>query len=93
MATVERRQFCFSQPLNDCQDSCVNEAQRKVTVAVEQFPNASVVLRLEVDDFKQALLAVSQKAPKSIWTKTLPGKPVQLDDHRRRDEHLLVRRF
>jgi hypothetical protein len=64
-----------------------------VAIAVKQFANAPVVLRLEVDDFKPALLGVGEEAEKRVWTKASAGKPIQLNDHGRRDEHLLVGGF
>jgi hypothetical protein len=93
MAMVERCQFRLSEALHDSKNGGVNEAERQIAVAVKQLPDAPVVLRLEVDDFKPALLGVGEEAEKRVWTKTLPGKPVQLNDHRRWDEYLLVRRL
>jgi hypothetical protein len=93
MAMVERGQLRFSEALDYGKNGCVDEAEREITVAAEQFPDAAIVLHLEVDDFKPALLAVGQKAQKCIGSKTLAGQPVQFDDHRRWNEQFLVRRL
>jgi hypothetical protein len=93
VAVVERCQLGFTETLDDGKNGCVDETKREVTVTIEQFPDTFVVLRLEVDDFEPALLSVSKEAQKSIETKTLAGKPVQLDDDRRWDKHLLVSRL
>jgi hypothetical protein len=90
MAVVERCQFRLLEALHDRKHGGVNEAERQVGVAAKQLADAPVVLRVEVDDFEPALLGVSQKAQKCIWTQALARKPIQLNNHRRRDEHLLV---
>jgi len=93
MAMVESRQFRFSQTLDDRKNGGVNKAKRETAIAIEQFTDAPIVLRLEIDDFKPALLGVSQEAQKRIWTKALAGKPIQLNDHWSWDEHLLIGRL
>ena len=93
MAAIERGQFRFSAPLHDGENRCVNESERQVTVALEEFSDSLVILRLKVDDFDATLLRISQKAQEGVWTKTLACKPVELNDNRRGDEHLLVARL
>jgi hypothetical protein len=70
---VESCQFSFSKTLNESKNRRIDETQGQVAIAVKQFPDAAVILRLEVNDFKPALLAVSQEAHKRVRTETLAG--------------------
>lgn len=93
MAMIERSQFGLIAPLDDGENGRVNESERQITVAVEQFSDSLVILRLEVNDFDATLLRIGQKAQKGVWTKTLACKPVELNDNGRGDEHVLVGRL
>jgi hypothetical protein len=35
VAMVERRQFGFTEPLDDGKNGCVNEAERQMTITIE----------------------------------------------------------
>ena len=93
MAMVKGGQLCFCQTLHDSQHGGINKAERQIAIPVEQFTNATIVLGLQVDYLQCARLRVSQKAQERVWMQMLAGKPINLNEYRRRDEDLLVSRL
>jgi len=89
MAVVERRQFAFTEPLHDGKYGRVDEAEREITITTKQFPNARYILCLQVDELEAAVFGVSKETQKRVGTKSLAGKPIQLNDNWRWDEHRL----
>lgn len=93
MTMVKSGQLPFSETLYDRENRGVNEAERQIPIAVKQFANAAVVLHLEVDNLEPALLGVGQEAQKRVTMEALARKPVNLNDHRGGDKHLLLDRL
>ena len=93
MPMVESCQFRLSEALNDCENRSIDEAECQIAIPIKQIPDAAIVLRREINDFKPAVLAVSQKGQKGVWRETLAGKPVQLNDDRRWDKHCFLSRL
>ncbi len=90
MAMVESGQLCFSETLDNGDNGGVDEAEWEIPVTVEELADTAIVLHPDIDDPQPTSVDVGKEGEKRIWMEPLPCKPVQLDENRRRDDHLFV---
>ncbi len=88
---VEGRQLVLAQPFDDGDDGGVYEAKVQVGVPAEQLANPNVVVPHQIDDCDRAVLQVGQKRCEGLGAEPAACQPVELDDHRRGNQQLLVR--
>lgn len=88
---IRRCELPLAQPFNDGDDGGVHESKVQVCAPFEEFANSNVVRADEIDESDRAVLQVGQKCGEWLGAEPAACQPLELDDHRSRDEQLLDR--